>query len=140
MPNHRINSGCQLHFPLDSIKHIAVRELDHPNYDFVHVASRFPYTLQPNQWLAVKMVSYVMPDKTRTRNLLYLDIAPFTAEGKPANNFRLYTEWYDVNGASTGRYTQAALWAGWVNTFRVDGWRTLDFATLAAREIVPPAN
>jgi hypothetical protein len=38
-----------------------------------------------------------------------------------------------------GRYTQATLWAGWMNMFRVDGWTLLDFSILSAREIVPPA-
>jgi hypothetical protein len=37
-------------------------------------------------------------------------------------------------------YDRAATWAGWVTTFRVDGWRRVDFAYPWAHEIAPPAS
>jgi hypothetical protein len=79
-----------------------------------------------------------MPGATRVRNLMYLDVDPYTATGAKNNRWRLYFEWFDVQGVAMGRYTQAALWAGWMNMFRVDGWTYLDFSVLSAREIVPP--
>ena len=84
------------------------------------------------------MVSYIA-DKTRVRNLMYLDTAPYDETGGKKNHWRLYFEWFDTQGVAMGRYTQAALWAGWMNMFRVDGWTLLDFSILSAREIVPPA-
>ena len=48
--------------------------------------------------------------------------------------------WYDTQGVAMGRCAQAALWAGWMNMFRVDGWELLDFSVLSAREILPPAT
>ena len=53
--------------------------------------------------------------------------------------WRLYFEWFDTQGVPMGRYTQAALWAGWMNMFRVDGWTLMDFSILSAREIEPAA-
>jgi hypothetical protein len=115
----------------------AYRELNHPHYDHVELAPRFPFRLQEGRWLAVKVVSYLV--EGGTRNLLYLDGDPFDAEGRPRNGFRLYTEWDDRDGVPTGQYDQAATWGGWVNTFRVDGWQQVDLAILSAREIIPPA-
>ncbi|MGA9520989.1 MAG: hypothetical protein WBV82_05970 [Myxococcaceae bacterium] len=54
--------------------------------------------------------------------------------------FRLYTEWTDRDGENTGLYSTAATWASWVTSFRVDGWREVDFAILSAREIIPPVS
>lgn len=116
----------------------AAREFDHPKYDYVNLKPKFGYQLQEGQWLGVKVVSYVVPGGTK--NFLYLDTAPFDTSGRPRNDFRLFTEWEDRDGKSTGRYSTAATWGGWVTTFRVDGWRKVDFAILSAREIVPPAN
>lgn len=115
----------------------AARELHHPNYDYVKLAPKFPYQLQAGKWVGVKIVSYLVPGGAK--NQLYLDTNPFDTSGKPRNDFKLYTEWMDKNGQSTGRYKQAATWAGWVTTFRVDGWNRVDFAHLSAREITPPA-
>lgn len=116
----------------------AARELHHPNYDYVKLTPKFPYQLQAGKWVGVKMVSYLVPGGTK--NQLYLDTNPFDASGKPRNDFKLYTEWMDKDGQSTGRYKQAATWAGWVTTFRVDGWNRVDFTHLSAREIIPPAS
>ncbi len=114
----------------------AFRELDHPTYDHVRLTPKFDYQLEAGRWLGVKVVSYLV--EGGTRNLLFLDTEPFDASGTPRNAFRLFTEWMDVDGVSTGHYSQAATWAGWETTFRVDGWRQVDFTLLSAREIVPP--
>ena len=82
-------------------------------------------------------MSYIA-DPTRVRNLMYLDATPYTAAGEKTNHWRLYYQWDDVQGVPMGHYSQAALWVGWMNMFRVDGWTTLDFSVLSAREIVPP--
>jgi len=116
----------------------AFRELNHPFYDYVNLTPHFPYSLQEGEWLAVKIVSYGV--EGGTRNLLSLDTEPFDAQGRPRNEFRLYTEWMDRDGEDTGLYSQAATWASWVTSFRVDGWRAVDFAILSAREVIPPAS
>jgi hypothetical protein len=136
--NAALSSCIGMSVPYGGDAPTASRELDHPKYDTVKLAPKFPYQLQAGKWVGVKAVSYLVPGGTK--NLLYLDTEPFDASGKPRNNFRLYTEWMDKNGQSTGRYTQAAIWGGWTTTFRVDGWRRLDFTQLSAREIVPPAQ
>jgi hypothetical protein len=124
--------------PFGGLAPRAFRELDHPTYDHVTHTPRFPYQLQEGQWLGVKVVSYLV--EGGTRNLLFLDTEPFQADGTPRNGFRLYTEWMDRDGESTGHYAKAATWAGWETTFRVDGWRRVDFALPSAREILPPAH
>ena len=88
----------------------AAREFDHPKYDYVNLTPKFSYQLQANRWLGVKIVSWLVPGGSM--NQLYLDTDPFDTAGKPRNNFRLYSEWQDRNGTSTGRYKQAATWAG----------------------------
>jgi hypothetical protein len=94
----------------------------------------FNYTKTSGAWLGIKIVSYIY-DSTRVRNLMYLDTTPYNAIGGKNNTWQLYMEWYDVQGVAMGPYTQAALWAGWINMFRVDGWTYLDFSVLSAREI-----
>jgi hypothetical protein len=135
--NGSLSSCVGMSVPYGGEAPTASRELDHPNYDHVKLTPKFPYQLQAGKWVGVKVVSYLVAGGTQNR--LYLDTEPFDASGKPRNNFRLYTEWVDKNGQSTGRYKQAATWGGWITTFRVDGWRRVDFTHLSAREIVPPA-
>ena len=137
--SHDPRASCaELEVPYGGVAPKAARELNHPDYDYLDLTARFPYQVSDGKWLAVKIVSYFDPDGKSTHNALYLDTDPFDAAGRPANHFQLYSEWDDVDGQSTGMYTQAALWAGWVTTFRVDGWQSVDFAILSAREILPP--
>ncbi len=134
--NPALSSCTGMQVPYEKGSPRFLRELDHPDYDYINLTPRFPYLLQEGKWLAVKMVSYLVGNGTK--NLLYLDTDPFDANGKPRNDFRLYAEWIDRDGVDTGEYTRAATWGGWLTTFRVDGWRKVDFAILSAREIVPP--
>lgn len=136
--NAALSSCVGMGVPYGGDAPTAAREFDHPKYDNVKLTPKFPYQLQAGKWVGVKVVSYNIPGGAK--NLLYLDTDPFDTTGKPRNNFRLYTEWVDKEGVSTGRYNKAATWGGWVTTFRVDGWRRLDFTRLSAREIIPPAQ
>lgn len=115
------------------------KELTWPQYGYADAKVFFDYTKTDGDWVGIKVVSYIA-DATRVHNRMYLDTEPYTATGEKRNNWRLYMEWEDVQGIAMGRYTQATLWAGWMNMFRVDGWTWLDFSVLSAREIVPPAN
>ncbi len=124
--------------PFGGVAPQAYRELDHPTYDHLALTPFFDYQLEEGRWLGVKVVSYLV--EGGTRNLLFLDTDPFDASGRPRNQFRLFTEWFDRDGESTGHYDRAATWAGWETTFRVDGWRRVDFAYPSAREIVPPTT
>lgn len=115
------------------------KELTWPNYGYADFVPRFDYRKTSGAWLGIKVVSYIV-DRTRVRNLMYLDTSPYNESGEKNNQWRLYLEWFDTQGVAMGRYTQATLWAGWMNMFRVDGWTHLDFSVLSAREIVPPAT
>lgn len=123
--------------PFGGVAPQAFRELDHPTYDHLELTPFFDYQLEEGRWVGVKVVSYLVDGGTR--NQLYLDTDPFDATGAPRNQFRLFTEWYDRDGESTGTYDRAATWAGWETTFRVDGWKRVDFAYPSAHEIVPPS-
>lgn len=116
----------------------AYKELTWPNYGYADATVFFDYTKTSGAWLGIKVVSYPI-DRTRVRNLMYLDTEPYDPAGGKNNRWRLYLEWFDVQGVAMGRYTQVASWAGWMNMFRVDGWTLLDFSVLSAREINPPA-
>ena len=114
------------------------KELTWPNYGYTDCMTLFDYTKTSGAWLGIKVVSYIV-DSTRVRNLMFLDVNPYNDAGAKNNQWRLYFEWFDTQGVPMGRYTQAALWAGWMNMFRVDGWTLLDFSILSAREIDPSA-
>ena len=115
------------------------KELEHPNYDYVSLSSRVPGSLTDGQWVGLKMVSYQpRGDSKRVVNRLYVDAAPFDAQGRPGNHWQLASEYVDVEGVSTGRYNKLANWGGWQTTFRGDGIHDLDFAILSVREISPP--
>lgn len=113
------------------------KELTWPQYGYADAKVYFDYTKTSGAWLGIKVVSYIA-SPTQVRNLMYLDTEPYSATGEKNNRWRLYLEWFDTQGTAMGQYKQAALWAGWMNMFRVDGWTFLDFSVLSAREIVPP--
>ncbi|MGA9520094.1 MAG: hypothetical protein WBV82_01440, partial [Myxococcaceae bacterium] len=134
---NRAEASCTgIMMPFGSEPPLAYRELNHPDYDQIALTPRFPFQLSEGRWLAIKVVSYRI--EGGTQNLLYLDDDPFVGNGEPRNVFRLYAQWEDRDGGSTGQYRRAATWGGWVTTLRVDGWKHVDVAILSAREIIPP--
>jgi hypothetical protein len=115
------------------------KELHHPDYDYVPLTPRFPVALTEGRWFGLKLVSYAALGVPRSVvNQLYVDDAPFDAQGRPANRFRLFSEYVDVEGADTGKYSKLVDWGGWQTTLRTDGITRLDFAILSVREIEPP--
>ncbi|MGA9523480.1 MAG: hypothetical protein WBV82_18600 [Myxococcaceae bacterium] len=138
---HSVAEGAEasctgMMLPFGSEPPIAYRELNHPYYDQIALTPRFPFQLNEGRWLAMKVVSYRI--EGGTKNLLYLDDDPFDVRGEPRNAFRLYAQWNDRDGVSSGQYRQAATWGGWVTTLRVDGWNEVELAILSVREIIPP--
>lgn len=117
------------------------KELTHPEYDYVKLEPMFAASLEEDRWVGLKLVSYTpATDAGRVVNRLYVDDAPFDGAGRPANHFRLFSEYVDVEGRSTGRYTKLADWGGWQTTLRTDGVSELDFAIVSVREIAAPAR
>jgi hypothetical protein len=117
------------------------KELTHPEYDYVMLKPNFDAALEEGRWVGLKLVSYSPGSESgRVVNRLYVDDDPFDSHGRPANHFRLFSEYVDVEGQSTGRYSKLVDWGGWQTTLRTDGIEELDFAILSAREIVPPAR
>ena len=122
----------------------AYRELTWPNYAYADCKPLFNYTKVSGAWIGIKIVSYITSSAT-VRNLMYLDTNPYNMSGGKNNSWRLYLDWTDTDGMEmqprgvlTEPYKRTALWAGWMNMFRVDGWQLVDFSILSAREIVPP--
>ena len=115
------------------------KELTHPSYDYVTLKPRFAASLAEGQWVGMKVVSYAKPsDPTKVVNQLYLDTSPFDGAGRPVNGWRLFSEYVDSEGVSTGRYSKLADWGGERTTLRTDGVSSLDFALVSAREVTPP--
>ncbi len=117
------------------------KELVHPIYDYVRLTPRFDSALVEGRWVGLKLVSYSSPREAgHVVNRLYLDTDPFNpATGKPRNEWKLFAEFIDVEGASTGRYTKLVNWGGWQTTLRTDGVDRLDFTLISLRAIVPPS-
>lgn len=116
------------------------KELTHPAYDYVVLHPAFPATLEENAWVGLKLASWNDPENaTRVIHRLYLDPEPFDlATGRPGNHWRLFAEYVDREGASTGRYSKLVDWGGWQTTLRADGFDSIDFAWPSLREIRPP--
>ena len=69
-------------------------------------------------------------------NRLYVDDEPFEPmTGRLRNNWKLFAEFVDVEGVSTGKYNKLADWGGWQTTLRTDGVSSLDFTLISLREI-----
>lgn len=115
------------------------KELTHPIYDYVKLSPAFDAALVDNRWFGLKLVSYSPPAQpTQVVNRLYLDDDPFDmATGRPRNRWRLFAEYIDIEGLSTGNFNKLADWGGWQTTLRSDGVGSLDFALLSLREIQP---
>jgi hypothetical protein len=115
------------------------KELDHPNYDDVKLTPEFSWPLSDGAWVGMKVLSFGPPgDSARVINRLYLDTDPFDAAGRPANHWRLFSEYDDIVGIPTGMYSTLVDWGGWETTLRSDGVHDLDFTLLSVREIQPP--
>jgi hypothetical protein len=112
------------------------KELNHPEYDFVNLPTRYPVELVADRWYGLKLVTFVDPDSAdRVVYRLYVDDDPFLPDGSPRNQFHLLTEYVDRSGTSTGLYDTLVDWRGVVTTLRVDGVESLDIARLSARPI-----
>lgn len=115
------------------------KELSHPSYDYTKLTPALDATLQENTWVGLKLLSYTNPKNAfQTINQLHIDTTPFDATGKPANQWRLLSEYVDEEGKNTGHYNQLVNWGGWQTTLRMDGYRSIDFAYPSVREILPP--
>jgi hypothetical protein len=116
------------------------KELVHPKYDYVVLSPSFSAALEENTWVGLKLVSWNDPEHdNQVVNRLYIDVDPFESDtGKPRNNWRLFSEYVDAEGKSTGQYSKLVDWGGLQTTVRVDGFKDIDFTLLSLREIIPP--
>ena len=114
------------------------KELHHPDYDYVSLTPRVSGGLVEERWVGLKMVSYNEPgNDNRVVNRLYVDVDPFTADGRPANHWQLDAEYIDIDGVDTGLYHNVVNWGGYRATLRLDALTSYDVAIFSAREIVP---
>jgi hypothetical protein len=113
------------------------KELSHPSYDYVKLTPAFDAALIENRWFGLKLLSYSSPGlPARVINRLYLDEEPIDlATGRLRNHWKLFSEFVDVEGVSTGKYGKLADWGGWQTTLRTDGVSSLDFTLISLREI-----
>lgn len=115
------------------------KELNHPDYDYVKLKPRTFAALEDGRWVGLKLVSFTPQGSSdRVVNRLYVDAQPFLADGRPRNDFVLFSEYIDRAGVSTGKYETLASWGGFQTTLRVDGVDFVDVAILSVREIAAP--
>jgi hypothetical protein len=132
-------ASCTMMTISPSAKTMFGKELTHPSYDYVKLTPQTDASLTDNKWVGLKIVSYAKPaEPTKVVNQLYVDTNPFDAEGTPLNGWKLLSEYVDMEGKSTGRYSKLADWGGEQTTVRIDGVTSVDFALVSAREITPP--
>lgn len=65
-------------------------------------AARLVHPVQEVRWLGVKVVSSLI--EGWPWNLPFLGTHLFGASGAPRNEFRLFTEWHDIDGVCTGHF------------------------------------
>lgn len=115
------------------------KELTHPIYDYVNLASRVPGALEEGYWVGLKLLSWQDPRHAdQVTNQLFIDAGGLDDTGKPANQWQMFSEYVDIDKKSTGKYQTMVNWSGWQTTLRVDGYRTIDFAYPSLREILVP--
>lgn len=131
-----------------SVSHISTgraarraKELTHPFYEYEELSPKFEFFTQDNVWFGMKVTSWnTNNDKygSCVTNRCYIDPEPFLADGRLRNNYNLYSEWIDHGNGE--KYKEIVNWAGGVPiTVRIDGWDSVDFYALNAREIIVPS-
>jgi hypothetical protein len=130
-----------------SVSHISTghtarraKELTHPIYEYEELSPKFEFFTQDNVWFGMKVTSWNNNKKDcNVINRCYIDSEPFSSDGSLRNNYRLYSEWIDHGNGE--KYKEVVNWAGGVPiTIRIDGWDSVDFYALNAREIIVPAS
>jgi hypothetical protein len=115
------------------------KELIHPVYEYEELSPKFEFYTEDNVWFAMKLVSWNnnQDDYGTVTNRCYIDSNPFLRDGSLRNDYRLYSEWIDYGNGQ--KYKEIVNWAGGVPiTVRIDGWDSVDFYALNAREITAP--
>jgi hypothetical protein len=113
------------------------KELIHPKYDSVHVATLSEPAVVLNQWLGLKVISRPSPSRPGAiLNQLYLDTGGLKGDGKPSNNWTLAGEYTDVEGVRLDGKgpTHVVDWGGWQTTVRMDFIKSYQFSRLSAFE------
>jgi hypothetical protein len=135
-------ASCVMMTFAPSIKKVITRfgkELTHPIYDYVNLVNRISTGLVDGRWVGLKLLSWKDPRYAdQVTNQLFIDTEGLNEEGKPANQWKMISEYVDVEGKSTGNYTKMVDWSGRQTTLRVDGYRLVDFAYPSLREIAIP--
>ncbi|MBV9175429.1 MAG: hypothetical protein JO327_09090 [Nitrososphaeraceae archaeon] len=130
-----------------SVSHISTghaarraKELTHPIYEYEELSPRFEFFTQDNVWFGMKVTSWNNNNNEKdssVTNRCYIDVNPFLPDGSLRNDYRLYSEWIDHGNGE--KYKEIVNWAGGVPiTVRIDGWDSVDFYALNAREIIVP--
>jgi hypothetical protein len=113
-------------------------EYNHPDYLNDGNATK---KLQANnnteidKWFGRKTVVWTNKDSKSVTARDYIDLNPFSGNGKPKNNWNPLQE--KVFTAEGEKYNVPPLWGG-MFTSRVDGFQTVDYAIVSIREIIPP--
>ena len=130
-----------------SVSHISTghtarraKELTHPIYEYENLPPKFEFFTQDNVWFGMKVTSWNNNKKDcNVVNRCYIDSEPFLSDGSLRNKYRLYSEWIDHGNGE--KYKEVVNWAGGVPiTVRIDGWDSVDFYALNAREIIVPES
>jgi hypothetical protein len=131
-----IRSLIEMVYPTASHRDITV------NYNYAHFpyVSAKPILITPNpsplsnngQWIGLKTIHKISPDRSYTDWELWYDVNPFNANG-PANNWNLAATYHDV-GCSD--YKNIPLtWQCHKDVCRVDGFESVDFTLISDRAI-----
>ncbi|MGE0547836.1 MAG: hypothetical protein AB7O24_18840 [Kofleriaceae bacterium] len=104
------------------------KELFHPSTPKSSVEKLFDYGdgIAKGQWIGDKITSVRQADGT-VLNTQYIDLDPFDAEGKPANNWVKVFEYVDDD--------EAVSWSGKTSTWRIDEVKNVYGKYLSVRSV-----
>jgi hypothetical protein len=118
------------------------------NYNYAHfpyvaagpvVTHYLPPPMTDGIWVGVKLVQKVAADRKSSHLEMWVDPAPFTADGKPRNAWRLAAEYQDTGPARDYVPPVPVTWACQKDVLRLDGFDNIDFTLLSDRAIDPQA-
>lgn len=124
----KCRSVVEMLYPEIQHKKVAVNaNYDHAPYEHFRPVKQYfdGDLLEDEKWIGLKWTNIIANDRKSLNMKEYVDLNPFTPEGKPANNWKLKAE-CDFTG-TPGYNNIPACWKGRLNYLRIDGRKKVDF-------------
>jgi|SRR5215831_7251122 len=131
-----LRSLIEMVYPTASHSSVQVN-VNYAHFPYVNVKPKIvnaPPKLVAEKWIGVKCIHVIADDKKSGDWELWYDDSPFaTADGKPANNWKLAATYHDVGVKEYGNVPLT--WKCHKDLCRVDGFKSVDFTLISDRQV-----